>query len=302
LPRIKNNKFGDLLDKKTNNKKKVILFGPAGTGKTTIREVFFSMSDPIDLLKKSLAPTRGYEIFTFKIFNLKVSFFDLAGQEIERWIGDDQNIFTQTNYIINVFEITYSLEEIMQLLVKINKILNDLNLATCPFYILLHKIDLRPINYVNYKKQELIRNLNVFPRNIEGIKLTSVQEDFFLRSYYSIIEIIYHILGKKIKPDQIECNFIKEEISLILNLKKSILYDMDTIMENYNINSQDYISHLKRLEHIGFISSANNYEKFKLTNRASIFKNELILHKTNLDMDKQLIHTLININPAKFSK
>ena len=96
--------------------KKVVLVGPPNSGKTTIKKVFLNNSDPSNILKNPLAPTRGCEIHTFNIMKNKISFFDLAGQENKSWMTEDGNIFKESNLIICIFEVQKSLEEIIQFL------------------------------------------------------------------------------------------------------------------------------------------------------------------------------------------
>ena len=69
--------------------KKVIFIGPPGTGKTTIKKIFFEMVSPLKLLKNTLDPTRGINSSIHSFFNLDLGVFDLAGQENENWFSKE---------------------------------------------------------------------------------------------------------------------------------------------------------------------------------------------------------------------
>ena len=62
-------------------KAKIVLIGPPGTGKTTIKKVYFEMANPLMLLEHTLEPTKGINSCVYSIFDVSLGVFDLAGQE-----------------------------------------------------------------------------------------------------------------------------------------------------------------------------------------------------------------------------
>ena len=50
--------------------KKIVIVGPPGTGKTTIKKVFFEMGNPFKFLNVSLEPTRGIDSSVFSLFDV----------------------------------------------------------------------------------------------------------------------------------------------------------------------------------------------------------------------------------------
>jgi len=172
-----------LLEK--NNKKKIIFVGPPSSGKTTIKRVFFEMANPMELLQKSLEPSRGLNSNTLKFFELELGIFDLAGQENWRWLEtEDKEVFTESNIIICVFDITSPLDSIIQFIVKILEIKEDIELQTCKVIIFLHKIDLVNVSYPNVVSNFIKKHIKLRQINGEDIIIykTSITKDYFFNT------------------------------------------------------------------------------------------------------------------------
>ncbi len=63
------------------------------------------MANPIELLQKSLKPSRGLNSNTFTFLDLDLGVFDLAGQENDNWFSKDKTVFIGSNLIICVYSI-----------------------------------------------------------------------------------------------------------------------------------------------------------------------------------------------------
>ncbi|MGB5913167.1 MAG: ADP-ribosylation factor-like protein, partial [Promethearchaeia archaeon] len=122
--------------------KKVIIVGPSGTGKTTIKMVFFEMGNPLKLLNIGLEPTRGINSKIFSFFDISLGVFDLAGQENENWFKSDKKVFNNANVIICVLDVNAYLKEVLDFIRDLINIYGELKLSNCIIAILLHKIDL----------------------------------------------------------------------------------------------------------------------------------------------------------------
>ena len=90
-----------------NTERKILIMGPANSGKSTIRKVFFENADPNSLLTDPLEPTRGVENYVYDWLDLKIGVADSSGQEIVSWFetrGDE--VFPGTDAIIYVFDMS----------------------------------------------------------------------------------------------------------------------------------------------------------------------------------------------------
>lgn len=289
-----------------NQNKKLVLVGPPGVGKSTIKEIFFDKQSPTRLLEAPLEPSRGINSESYSFFNSHLGIFDLAGQENRSWFSKKgSEIFEKSNAIICIFDINNSLESIIEFLIKIHRIREDLSLQNCFFFAFLHKTDKVNPSYVNQKirrLQEFFSSQKVMGDDFQ-IFGTSITKNFFYTTFYTISEI----LNRLYEEDNIlnmnfhELSKIKKEISLILENDAFNNYSTKLFAQEYNITNELMIEHLKRLEKFGLVKNVDNFSSFQLTERAAYIKIGLERERLdnsddNLNRNLDMFHILLILN------
>ncbi|MFX1593462.1 MAG: ADP-ribosylation factor-like protein [Promethearchaeota archaeon] len=272
------------------SRKKIILVGPPGVGKTTLQNVYFEHKSPSSLLKDPLHPSRGINSRIYTTCNIDLGVFDLAGQENEIWFSDKGKIvFSQSNIIICVFDIRNSLESIIRFLINIYKLKKELHLHSCKIIAFLHKIDLRSYSYVCSKLKTIQKFIKIqHPRGRDfEIYSTSITRNNFYNTFYILSEILNIIFKKNIFPinDQ-ELEKLQKQLSIIYKSDINIKYNIDDISQKYCLNSKEARDYLEKLEELGFVKSFDKYNFFKLTNRADYFKFGLEKDISNIDQSQ----------------
>jgi len=289
-----------------NQNKKLVLVGPPGVGKSTIKEIFFDKQSPTRLLEAPLEPSRGINSESYSFFNSHLGIFDLAGQENRSWFSKKgSEIFEKSNAIICIFDINNSLESIIEFLIKIHRIREDLSLQNCFFFAFLHKTDKVNPSYVNQK----IRRLQEFfsSQKIMGddfqIFGTSITKNFFYTTFYTISEILKRLYEEDniLNMNFHELSKIKREISLILENDAFNNYSTKLFAQEYNITNELMIEHLKRLEKFGLVKNVDNFSSFQLTERAAYIKIGLERERLdnsddNLNRNLDMFHILLILN------
>jgi GTPase SAR1 family protein len=266
--------------------KKIIFVGPPGTGKTTIKKIFFDMVNPVQLLKSSLKPSRGINSSVYSTSDFEIGIFDLAGQENQNWFNKDKEIFYQSNLIICVLDINSYVKDNFKFIEKIIVILKDLNLNDCHIVIFLHKIDLIDPLYVNYKFKtvdDYIKNELEVKSGVQTFT-TSILKKYFFDTYDIISNLLFtYLIPQSIFKNDKIINEFKISINILLKLDDNKKYRVLDLYHNMNLNVKDASIHLKRLEKLGFINFFGSTQSFQLTEKVKFFKPEL----KKFDLNKQ---------------
>lgn len=155
-----------------------MVLGLANVGKTSILR---SLERKYSLLG-SLAPTKGIERSSFRIFGFPVSAWDLGGQEEYRKAFLQKNIlFEETDLIIFVVDVKDSknFENAFDYYQKILEILTELNQSSSPpIIIILNKVDPDTKNTPEIRKNIKILT-DIFQEGSTNFKV-----DFFETSIY----------------------------------------------------------------------------------------------------------------------
>jgi small GTP-binding protein len=253
--------------------KKIVIVGPPGAGKTTIKKVFFEMANPFELLKASLKPTRGINSSVYTLFDLKLGVFDLAGQENKDWFKSERKIFNSTNLIICVIDINTYLKEILDFLNNLIIVYEEINLRNCSIIVLAHKIDLIDKLYLQHKIKALYDFIKAKKKLEIKIYQTSIAKEYFLRSYDITSGVIANLISQKtsmVKKEKILS--FRNDIKILMNYDFQKKYKIDVLFYDLNLSIKEATFHLERLEHLGFVEILETLKFFKLTEKANFFK------------------------------
>ena len=284
--------------------KKVLFIGPPGTGKTTIKSVFFEMVSPLKLLKNTLDPTRGKNSSIYSFFNLDLGVFDLAGQENENWFNKEKSVFNHTNLIICVLDINRYLGENIEFIGDVIRIQNDLKLTNCSIAILLHKIDLIEPLYLQQKLKAINNYLLKEKRQdlSSHIYPTSITKKYFLETYDIMSQLFSNLTNCNAEPsyEKLFQDF-KLDLEIIVQYSDLKEHKITELFYDLNFSSKDATPRLNRLEKLGFIEFSENSHNFQLTERANFFKlglkaEEIDEKETKINKILESLYIFSNLN------
>ena len=261
-----------------NENRKIIFVGPARSGKTSLKNVFFDMANPLKLLETPLEPTRGINSRLYSIFDLNLGVFDLAGQENKDWFNKDKDLFNDANVIICVLDINSYLKDLFKFFQNIFKVFKDLKLQNHNITILLHKIDLIDKIYLQHKLKAIKNFLEEVKMGEfkEVIYTTSIAKDFFLKTYDIFTEIFTGICKQNVFDiDKSIFQNFRIDLNILLRYKTLKKYKIIDLFNDFNLPTKEADLHLKRLEHLGFVEYLENSQFFQLTERSLFFKSDL---------------------------
>ena len=256
--------------------KKIILIGPAGTGKTSIKKTFFEKFSPISLLNEPLRPSRGLNTSIYSLGDSELGVFDLAGQENDLWFKDsDESIFNDSNLIICIFDIHNSVESIIQFLLKVYQIKTERNLKSCHIVAFLHKIDLVSHSYVDRKIKTIYEFMT--KQHPSGALFEIYKTSISQQNYYNTFQTLSHLLKvilslqeKMLQGHQID--EIKDQFILFLDGfgKESIRFE--ELSSKLNLEENTIRDSLLKLKRRGIVNELENFNEFSLPDSVYFFK------------------------------
>ncbi len=275
--------------------KKIIILGPPGTGKTTLRKIFFEGENASRLLEYALEPTKGQECITLEL-NEKIGIFDLAGQENQFWFETNKDsVFHDVKIIIIVIDVLMPIEEILKFINKVLKIRNDISPKSI-VYLLIHKIDLIDVKKISEIK-DIIRN-TFSNENFLKIRFTSIHKKYFDKTFLLFIDILKTCVSQELAAEKMD-----------LDIFANIINFLYLINQHSSISGAEIIEKLKLSEHIftqivglfkskGLIKTTiiNGSEIFSLSETGNKYFDKILTTFTVEDSNKTALDSITSIS------
>ena len=118
-----------------------------------------------DLLNTSLEPTFGFETQNYDFFDVNISLFDASGQEMDRWLDEQEGLFSEAELVVFFFSVkdwTENVTGVQDYLTRLNAAIKDSGSPTS-IAIFCHKMDQITTNAEDFKKevQEFTQNFDI---------------------------------------------------------------------------------------------------------------------------------------------
>ncbi len=256
--------------------KKIIIVGPSGAGKTTLRKIFFEGENSSKVLEYGLEPTRGQDSVLLNLSE-KIGIFDLGGQENQRWFEtDEKKIFHDAKIILAVFEITSPFKNINNFLEKLIEIRDQLTPLSMIF-ILMHKIDL----VFQENIIEISKIIYKIIRNVKLIKVffTSVKSDYIAQTFSYFIDILKACIIDIEDLDKSSYYLLEEILKLIYIIYKKEFISKKDLQNRLNRSEkvvEKVLNYLVSKGDIQFSGLHDEDKLFFLTHEGKLRFNKLL--------------------------
>lgn len=173
-----------------SSKKKVLLMGKSGSGKTSMRSIIFANYLARDTMR--LSPTLDVEHSHVRFLgDLTLNLWDCGGQDAfyEKYFDSQRNhIFSKVELLIYIFDIeSRNMEQDLEYYRSSVQALAEYS-PEANLYILIHKMDLVPeaqrLNVFDQRKKVILSNADYFKPTFF---MTSIWDETLYRAWSSIV-------------------------------------------------------------------------------------------------------------------
>ncbi len=266
--------------------KKIVFVGPPGSGKSTLRRLFFEGESAFDLLSHPLEPTRGSEVFNYRLKE-EIGVFDLSGQELNRWLGQESDVFQQTDLILITLDATIEFALCLKLINQMHRIRKE-KCTSASMYILWHKIDLlssKEFKILKEKIKKLVERTSMY--------FTSIKHEHYLNTLNVVLDILDDVQSKQIISTPYNFNTFRSLAGLLNQLKKIKVGNFHELAGQLNVHQHDLANLLNRLTEQKYILTKNygSDQVFFLSDEGESYYQEFVkkfLHKREVSDSRNL--------------
>ncbi|MHA1519752.1 MAG: ADP-ribosylation factor-like protein [Promethearchaeota archaeon] len=220
---------------------KVVMLGRAGVGKTTLKKIFFERANPLLLLKNSLEPTIGAESNLYDM-GLKLAVHDLAGQELNSWLDEEQYVFDSSDVIFIILDSSDDWDGNIEIHNRLRQILQKNHVASS-ISLIFHKVDL----LTNLQFENLKKNIAALRKSVAinvGLYFSSIKEEFILDTFHAFVDALK--IGLCRRENCVFQDYLVK-LEILKYFKKHKHTDIEKLEKQLHINPIDIIGHLKEM-------------------------------------------------------
>ena len=193
-----------------------------------------------------------------------IAVWDLAGQELDAWLGERQDVFYDSTVIVCLLSVAQGLKENVKFLINFLKV-KEQSVPNADLFILLHKCDL----VSNIEAHRMVINIIDFVKvkypsftpfcNSANIFKTSISDSYYLRTMMIAFKIIRACIKNTTKSVSVpEFHDVEKKMFILLSLSPGVWYSIQDIMYKLALNIVSANQYLEDLVILEFIEKRKN--------------------------------------------